>query len=152
MISLQQLREALAEIKSQIPQINRIERVGTDDQFVSSLKDHKITDNALLVSVTPSYQSFGNEGFQGYYSYLQFFILNKIDYKKQKAVDEQEKLQPIVLDFVEKLSEYSDGECEIFGEIDFENYKLMPITNIAECCGWEIQLEDKSNSGINGLT
>lgn len=152
MISLKELREALAEVKTLVPELKKIERVATDDQFVNALNEHKNSDNALLVSVTPSYNSFGNEGFQGYKSYLQFFILNKIDYKKTKPVDEQEKLQPIALKFVEALYDYGDEDCKLLGGLDFENYKLLPVTNIAECCGWEIQIDDQSYSGIDGLT
>lgn len=150
MITIKILREALAEITSQIPEIKTVKKVSSDDRFTDKLSAHKTADNTLLVWVIPAYNGFGEEDNGGFYSHFQFFILDKIDYKTKEPEDTQEELQPIVQDFLKKLFAYSHSACELFTDVDRENIDIMSVTNKAGCAGWEIQISDKSFTGYDG--
>lgn len=150
MITIKILREAVAEIISEIPEIKSKKMVSNDDRFVDQLTNHKGADNTLLVVVIPLYNGFGTEDNGGFLSNFQFFILDKIDYKTTTPEDTQEKLQPIVQDFLLKFFSYSQSSCKIFNNIDRESIDIIAVTNKGNCAGWEIQATDKSFTGYDG--
>lgn len=155
MIDLRELREALAEIKISLPQIKTHKLVSTDDRFVDKLERHKKEDNTLLVTVMPAFKGFVAEeknDLGGFRTYLQFFILNKIDYKTEEPEDVQIELQPLVQDFIKALAEHETNDCYTFGNMDWSSISIMGVTNKASCCGWEIQIDDQTYSGIDGRT
>jgi|GEM_PF-2016057 len=150
MITIKTLREALAEIISEIPEIKTVKEVSNDDRFVERLTNHKNADNSLLIVVVPVYNGFGTEDNGGFLTHLQFFILDKIDYKTTAPEEAQEKLQPVVQDFLKKLFAYSHNACRIFNNLDRESIDIIAITNKGNCAGWEIQATDKSYTGYDG--
>lgn len=151
MISIVTLREALSEIVSTIPEINTVKVVSTDDRFVDKLEKHKQEDNTILICVIPAFGGFKTpEEIGGYKSYLQFFILNKIDYKTTEPEDVQTILQPLVQDFLKAFAEHTTDDCYTFGNLDWTSVAISSITNKASCCGWEIQITDKTYTGIDG--
>lgn len=156
MITILQLREAIAEIVSQIPEINKTRFVIDDDQLADTLSEFKTTENTMLVCLVPTYQSFANdEDLTGYMSFLQFFLVDKVDYKTFKSEDEFTqifiKIQSLVSAFIGKLFEYHNGECLLFGNLQHDSLVIRPVRNKAQCNGWEIQLDDKTYSAIDGL-
>lgn len=156
MITIRQLREAMAEIVSEIPEINKIRYVDDDDQLADRMEKHKESDNTMLVCLVPNYTGFGeNEDITGYMSYLQFFLLDKVDYKKFKNDDDYLnvliKIQDIVSDFMRVLFDYQVGECLLFGNLKHETLVIRSVRNKAQCMGWEIQVDDKTYSGPDGL-
>ena len=155
MITILQLREAIAEIVSQIPEINKVRFVIDDDQLADTLEKFKNEQNTMLVCLVPTYQSFGeNEDITGYISFLQFFLVDKVDYKVFGSEDEFTeifiKIQAIVTDFIGRLFEYQIGECLVFGNLQQNSVVIRPVRNKAMCNGWEIQLDDKTYSALDG--
>lgn len=156
MITIRQLREAMAEIVSQIPEIHKVRYVDDDDQLADRMEKHKESDNTMLVCLVPNYTGFGdNEDITGYMSYLQFFLLDKVDYKKFRNDDDYLdvliKIQDIVSDFMRVLFDYQIGECLLFGNLKHETLVIRSVKNKAQCMGWEIQVDDKTYSGPDGL-
>lgn len=152
MITIKILREAIAEIISEIPEIKSVKEVSNDDRFVDKLEKHKGADNTLLVTVIPVYNGFGTEDTGGFLTNFQFFILDKIDYKTTSPEETHEKLQPIVQDFLGKLFAYSQNSCMIFNNIERESIDIIAITNKGNCAGWEIQATDRTYTGYDGRT
>lgn len=155
MITIRQLREAIAEITSQIPEIRKVRFVVNDDQLADTLEKFKDSENTMLVCLVPTYQSFAqNEDLTGYVSFLQFFLVDKVDYKKLKSEDDFTelfiKIQDIVNTFISGLFTYQQGECLVFGNLQYDSLVIRPVTNKAQCNGWEIQLDDRTYSGIDG--
>ena len=157
MITIRQLREAMAEIVSEIPEINKIRFVIDDDQLADTMEKFKNTENTMLVCLVPTYQSFAeNEDITGYISFMQFFLVDKVDYKTFPSEDVFTelfiKIQDITSDFIGKLFEYKIGECLVFGNLQPNSLVIRPVRNKAQCNGWEIQIDDKTYSGIDGLS
>lgn len=151
MILVSALREAISEICSNIPEIRNIKTVSTDDRFVKRLEEHRLIDNTMLVIVVPEYKGFKKvEEVGGYDSYLQFFFLDKIDYKTTEPEDVQQRLQPLVQDFLQYFGEHQTGGCYTFGNVDQNDVYIRPVTNKAGCCGWEVQIMDESYTGFDG--
>lgn len=154
MILLSELREAITEICATIPEIHKNKTVETETAFANELRDHAAADNTMLLCVAPEYHGFKTkDDVPGYYTFLQFFILNKIDYKKTKTIDEITLLQPIVQKFLSAIEDYmNENDCPFFGNIDMNDNVIRTHTNDASCCGWEIQLTDKTYTGFDGRT
>lgn len=154
MILISELREAVSEICSKIPEIKSNKTVSTDDRFVEKLEKHKKEDNEILVTVIPAFGGFMNKATEvgGFKTYLQFFLLRKIDYKTTEPEDVQTELQSIVQNFLKEFSEHTTNGCYTFGNLEEESIKIIGVTNKAGCCGWEIQITDKTYSGIDGRT
>lgn len=153
MVDLKKLREVLVECKQTIPEINSVKWVSSDDRLTDKLENHKKTDNTLLMCVTPAFGGFKQDSDNGgYRSYLQFFILNKIDYKTTEPEDVQVELQPIVQAFIGSLANSNTDGCPTFRNLDWASISILPITNKASCCGWEVQITDKTYTGIHGRT
>lgn len=156
MITIRQLREAMAEIVSEIPEINKVRFVIDDDQLADTLDKFKPEDNTMLVCLVPTYQSFADtEDITGYLSFLQFFLVDKVDYKKFASEDAFTelfiKLQELASTFIGKLFDYQKGECLVFGNLQHNSLVIRPVRNKAQCNGWEIQLDDRTYSAIDGL-
>ena len=157
MITIKQLREAMAEIVSEIPEINKIRFVIDDDQLADTMEKFKNTENTMLVCLVPTYQSFAeNEDITGYISFMQFFLVDKVDYKTFPSEDAFTelfiKIQEIAFNFIGKLFEYQIGDCLVFGNLQPNSLVIRPVRNKAQCNGWEIQIDDKTYSGIDGLS
>lgn len=157
MITIRQLREAMAEIVSEIPEINKIRFVIDDDQLADTMEKFKNTENTMLVCLVPTYQSFAeNEDITGYISFMQFFLVDKVDYKTFPSEDAFTelfiKIQEIAFDFISKLFDYQIGACLVFGNLQHNSIVIRPVRNKAQCNGWEIQIDDKTYSGIDGLS
>lgn len=153
MIDLKKLRETILECKEAIPEINSAKWVSSDDRLTDKLEKHKSSDNTMLLCVTPAFGGFKQDVDNGgYRSYLQFFILNKIDYKTTDPEDVQIELQPIVQTFLHTLSTKETNGCLSFRNLDWSSISVLPIANKANCCGWEVQITDKSYTGIDGRT
>lgn len=152
MITIQVLKEAVMEIISTIPEINTVKLVSNDDRFIDKLEKHQKADDAMLVVVIPAYKGFWNDENDngGFVSYFQFFILNKIDYKTQEPEEEQEKLQPVMQDFLGKFFEYSKNDCKVFANLERNSVDIMAITNKGQCAGWEVQFNDETYTGYDG--
>lgn len=155
MITIRQLREAIAEIVSTIPEINKTRFVVSDDQMANTLETFKNSENTMLVCLVPTYQSFASdEDITGYVSFMQFFLVDKLDYKTKSEDDFTEvfiKIQEIVQTFILKLFEYQIGDCLVFGNLQQNSIVIRPVLHKAQCNGWEIQIDDKTYSGIDGL-
>lgn len=144
MISPKKLKENIMEATAYIPAIKSREVVATDDEFVEFLKDHKEADNILLVAVLPAYGGFGEEDEAGTMSFMQFFLLEKVDYKKLKGDD-------YIAVFERTLAAARDFLSGMFGlgvgcQVDVLQYdfQIRPISRKAGCNGYEIQIDSKA--------
>ncbi|MEC5156655.1 hypothetical protein [Chryseobacterium sp. MP_3.2] len=148
MISPTILKENILEATSNIPAIKRKEVLVTDDEMVELLGDHKDSQNILLIAVLPSYGGFGQEDEAGMISYMQFFLLEKVDYKKFKNRDEY------IAVFDRTLAAAKLFLTEMFGlellncsleQLQYD-FRIRPISRKASCNGYEIQIDSKAYS------
>lgn len=146
MISPTILKVNIAEVTSLIPAIKRKEVLVTDDELAEKLAEHKNTDNILLVAVLPSYGGFGEEDNAGLISYMQFFVLEKVDYKKFKNSDEYIAVFDRTLEAARAFLNGMFG-IELLNcsneQLQYD-FQLRPISRKAGCNGYEIQIDSKA--------
>lgn len=140
------LKETIMEATAAIPDIRRREIVATDDEFVDVLGELKTGDNLLLVAVLPAYGGFGQQDQAGVYSYMQFFVLQKVDYKALKNRDEYvavfQRTLAAAVAFVRDLFGISALNCSA-EQLQYD-YQIRPISRKAQCNGYEIQIDSRA--------
>ncbi len=140
------LREKVAEVTANIPEIKRKMFVASDDELAEDLQDHKKADNILLMSVIPSYGGHGEEDNAGTYSYLQFFFLEKVDSTSFKNSDEYlavfSRTLAALRRFLAELFEVEVLNCSR-DQLQFD-FTIRAVSRKAQCNGYELQIDSKS--------
>ncbi|UJF29899.1 hypothetical protein L0B70_00455 [Kaistella sp. 97-N-M2] len=140
------LKELMMEATASIPSIKKREVLVTDDELVELLGDHKAGDNILLVAVLPTYGGGGQEDEASIISYMQFFLLEKVDYKSFKNRDEYlnvfERTLAAAVDFLVQMFTATGRNCT--DEILQYDYQIRPVSRKAQCNGYEIQIDSKA--------
>lgn len=140
------LKELIMEATALNPSIKKREVLVTDDELVELLGDHKAGDNILLVAVLPTYGGYGQEDEAGVISYMQFFLLEKADYKSFKNRDEYlnvfERTLAAAVDFLVQMFTATGRNCT--DEILRYDYQIRPVSRKAQCNGYEIQIDSKA--------
>ena len=146
MNSPQTLAEHIVESTAEIAEIKRREVLVTDDELVDLLNEHKEAQNIMLIAVLPSYGGFGEEDNSGAISFLQFFILEKVDYKKFKSRDEYiavfQRTLTAAVAFLDAMFNLEIVNCS--SEKLQYDFQIRPISRKAGCNGYEIQIDSKA--------
>ena len=146
MIDPNTLKESLIEATQNVPAIKKRHVVATDDEFVEFLGDHKTGDNLLLVAVLPAYGGFGEEDASGAISYMQFFVLEKVDYKSMKNQDEYlavfQRTLEAARQFLVEMFNINLLNCTQ-EQLQYD-FQIRPVSRKAQCNGYEIQIDSKA--------
>ena len=146
MIDPNTLRESLIEATQNVPAIKKRHVVATDDEFVEFLGDHKTGDNLLLIAVLPAYGGFGEEDASGAISYMQFFVLEKVDYKSMKNQDEYlavfQRTLEAARQFLVEMFNINLLNCTQ-EQLQYD-FQIRPVSRKAQCNGYEIQIDSKA--------
>lgn len=146
MIDPNTLRESLIEATQNVSAIKKRHVVATDDEFVEFLGDHKTSDNLLLVAVLPAYGGFGEEDASGAISYMQFFVLEKVDYKSMKNQDEYlavfQRTLEAARQFLVEMFNINLLNCTQ-EQLQYD-FQIRAVSRKAQCNGYEIQIDSKA--------
>ena len=146
MIDPNTLKESLIEATQNVPAIKKRHVVATDDEFVEFLSDHKTGDNLLLIAVLPAYGGFGEEDASGAISYMQFFVLEKVDYKSMKNQDEYlavfQRTLEAARQFLVEMFNINLLNCTQ-EQLQYD-FQIRPVSRKAQCNGYEIQIDSKA--------
>lgn len=153
MITPEELRLHCERAASLTEGINRTIFVATDDRRANELLEHKATQNALLVIIMPNYNGFGTEDQGGWQTFIQLELLEKTDMKTDKPEAVQEKLFPVLQNFLHQLfrGDFLDP-CSPFRLTEYGTLDVQPITNVNQCHGWHLTFVIEQNTEINGFT
>jgi hypothetical protein len=150
MIDPNTLREKIFEIKPEIPEIKSVKFVVDDDELASELKDHSINDNIILIVVVPSFNGFGQEDQSGIRSFLQFFLMEKVDSKNFKTQDQYidvfQRVLVVVRKFLKSIFPSADSDEAVdclSMNLDYSSLKVNPITKKSQCNGWMIEVDEE---------
>lgn len=145
MIDIKTLREKIAEVRVDIPEIKRVEFLVTDDELANIMGDHKKEENMLLCVVVPSYGGFGEEDDSGFKSYFQFFICEKVDLKVFKNqndyIETLQRISEVVKPFMKKM--FARENC-LAMDLDRDSLSIDVFTRKSQCMGYAIEVEDKT--------
>lgn len=153
MLTINRLREAVAEIKAAIPSIKYADCIIVEDDFKKILEERKSSDNIILIAVIPDHNLIGKSDATKMGNYLQFFIFEKNTEKNMKhseKLDIYNKVQITVKDFINLILEAKSGEsdefsaCNLFTDLDEESVDIKPYWDGVQCRGYEIFLMLKS--------
>lgn len=140
------LKELIMEATALNPAIKKRSLVVTDDELVELLGDHKAGDNILLIAVLPTYGGSGEEDQASIISYMQFFLLEKVDYKSLKNNDEYlnvfERTLAAAVDFLTQMFTATGRTC--LADVLQYDYQIRPVSRKAQCNGYEIQIDSKA--------
>lgn len=150
MIDPRTLSELVNEIKANICEIKKLDFVASDDEFVEILADHKATENLILVTVLPDYAGGGAEDNGEITTMMQFFVLEKVDYKAMKNRDDYMAVFQRTLEAARKFLQafFALMQERCYAEkLDYD-FTIRPIPRKAQCNGYEIQIDSKAFSEI----
>lgn len=146
MIDPNTLREKVADMRTAVPEINSVKFVVDDDELSSDLTSHTAKENIFLGVVIPSYDGFGKEDESGYRSFLQFFVMEKVDYKSLKNQDEYIAIFQRTLLVAKKIINNffgTDGERCLSMDLDYNSLKVYPVSKKSQCNGYVIEIDDQ---------
>ena len=150
MIDLNTLRERISEIKLEISEIKSVKFVVDDDELATEMKDHSVNDNVLLVVVVPSFNGFGKEDESGIRSFLQFFLVEKIDTKNFKTQDQYidvfQRVLVVARKFLKQIFPSSDPDETVnclSMNFDYSSLKVDAVTKKSQCYGWVVEVDEE---------
>jgi hypothetical protein len=146
MLSVNRLREFIAEAQASIPSINRAEMVVDDSELTKFLQEHKIAQNTFLVAVLPQFGTIGPEDGIKMNNMLQFFILDKSTTKNlnhDQYLNMFASTQETTQQFLEMIFEAKSESdfCGIWAELRESGIEIAPVWRKADCNGWVISMD-----------
>lgn len=146
MIDPNTLREKVFEMKTDVSEIKSVKFVVDDDELSLELTAHTGKDNMLFGVVLPSYDGFGKEDESGIRSFLQFFVMEKVDYKTFKTQDEYIDVFQRTLLVARKIITHFfgvNGENCLSMDLDYNSLKVYPISKKSQCNGYVIEIDEE---------
>lgn len=148
MIDILTLKERAVEAKALIPEIQFLDFVASDDELIETLQERTSSDNIMMVCVIPSYSGFGVEDESGFRSYLNFFFLEKTDYKKMKNRDDYlavfQRTLSVARQFISEVFAI-DGSLCISAELEHKSLAIRAVTRKAQCNGYLVEIDEKKH-------
>lgn len=146
MIDPNTLREKVFEMKTNVSEIKSVKFVVDDDELASEFTAHTGKENMLLGVVLPSYDGFGKEDESGIRSFLQFFVMEKVDYKTFKTQDDYINVFQRTLLVSRKMINFFfgvDGENCLSMDLDYSSLKIYPVSKKSQCNGYVIEIDEE---------
>lgn len=141
MVSINSLREFLAECKSEFKEIKHTQLLFDDATIVSFMKDYPNGNDLFFLSMIPEFSSkSGNEEAVLFSNELAFLFLEKVNYNDVSYNEEllvfHRTLETAKL-FINKLMQESgSSSCYEMNKINWNSLSLNPIKNLAGCNGY----------------
>lgn len=143
MLTINRLREFVAEVVATMPQINSGKVVVTKEEISKFMRDHDISDNTLLIGIVPEHDVAGNEDAWMVENDLGFYLLDKTDYSEHdhdSYLDIFAKTQQIAFDFVQLITirnyDKNSTICGLFQNIDDVSFPITPVKALDGCNGY----------------
>ena len=148
MITVQQLRNYLAEKLVQIPELKTSQLIIDDSELSKFLKELKENQSPILIGVMPAYPIQGTEDITQWNNKLMFMILDKVAYRDtdhSAYLDIFQNTQEIVRKFVyQMLEEKENAEglfCNQMAWLEENSANVYPIWKKQGCNGWGIEID-----------
>lgn len=149
MITINQIREFVAESVSSIDALKKGRVIVTKDDLNRFVKEHHEDDNFLLLGIVPEHDISGGADAYEMSDDLGFYILAKTNYSEydyDAYLDIFRDAQTIARDFVDYMFALSlneeNGNCHFLQSLNVNaNISISPVKAMAGCNGYYVGLQ-----------
>lgn len=150
MLTINRLREFVAECVASIEEIRAGEVVITKDEVVKFMGKHSKEDNTLLLAIVPEHDLYLAEDKNSWTNEMGFYLLNKTDYSEHdhdSYISIFAKVQAVVAEFINKIKEEKEGGsfCDLFYRLEGKTISVSPIKGLSSCNGYFVGFNYESN-------
>lgn len=152
MLTVNRLREFVAEAVALMPDLNSGKVVVTKEEISKFMREHDTSDNTLLIGIVPEHDVTGNEDALTTENDLGFYLLDKTDYSEHdhdSYLDIFAKTQQTTFEFVKFITEknFDRGSviCGLFQNLDDVNFPITPIKALDGCNGYFVGINFETN-------
>lgn len=145
MLTVNRLREFVAEAVVELEALKSGKVVVTKDDIVKFMNDHNESDNMLLIGIVPEHDVSGNEDALLVENDFGFYILAKTDYSEYDHdafldifADTQQAAFDLVNLITEKNTERGSSFCGLFQRLADVAFPITPIKGLNSCNGYFI--------------
>ncbi len=145
MILISELKLYTTQIQEAIPAIKTSHLLLNEAEVVKYLSGMKKTDNQLMLVIIPDARTKArNEDSIVMNNALGFFFLEKTELSTSQGPDWLaifERTQETAVEFIRKLIRDKNwGSCGFNRDLDVNNISIEPITGLASCNGWTVEV------------
>jgi hypothetical protein len=151
MITINDLRSFIIEVKDAIPDINYTQLLMNDQEFAEVVTQRTEDDHTMLYAVVPSYSINGKEDSVVTINRMMFLFLNKVIDRDKEADNYylmMHQIQDIARQFLQLLLDEKSNQntfCGVFSELIEDSTESYPIFNKNQCHGWALEFDLKTN-------
>lgn len=143
MLTVNRLREFVAEAVAELSEINSGKVVVTKEEISKFMREHETDQNILLIGIVPEHDVSGNEDTVMVSNDLGFYLLAKTDYSELDHdsfldifADTQQAAFNLV-DFIMNKNEATNSSfCGLFQNLADVNFPITPIKGLNGCNGY----------------
>lgn len=152
MLTVNRLREFVAEAVAAMPDLNSGKVVVTKEEISKFMREHDTSQNTLLIGIVPEHDVTGSEDAFVVENDLGFYLLEKTDYSEHdhdSYLDIFAKTQQTAFDLVKLITEknYERGSaiCGLFQSLDDVTFPITPIKALEACNGYFVGINFETN-------
>jgi hypothetical protein len=145
MILIAELKEYTATMQAFLPLVNTSHILLNEGEVINFLSAMKKSDNQLMLVIMPDARSRAkDEDNIIMNNSVGFLFLEKTEYsaaRKDEWIAIFERTQESALAFTRKIiNDKSEGDCSFNRFLDVNNISIEPLTNLASCNGWSVEI------------
>src|SRR5690554_4409116 len=143
MLTVNRLREFVAEAVASIDAIKSGKVVVTKEEISRFMREHDRTDNTLLIGIVPEHDITGTIDNLKMENSLGFYLLDKTDYSDNDQdgfldifAKVQETAHELVAFIIDQNENGSSSVCGLFQYLDDVSFPITPIKGLEGCNGY----------------
>lgn len=145
MILISELKEYMAEMQDHLANVNTSHLLLNESEVTNFLLEKKTSDNQMMLVIMPDARSRAKDEDNVHMNNsLAFLFMEKTNYsasRKDEWIAIFERTQETAIAFTRKLIEDRVyGKCGFNRFLDTNNISIEPLTNLASCNGWSVEV------------
>ena len=145
MILVSELQSYREELEEALEGVKTSHLVLDESEVVNYLSDKKKSDNQIMLMIMPDARTNArDEDSVMMNNAIGFLFLEHTDFsreRQQKWIEVFERTQATAVAFVRKLiRDKTHGSCDFHRYLNVNNIALEPITGLASCNGWTVEV------------
>lgn len=146
MLKISDLRQYVAAIQAEVPEIVKNEVVIDDSQLAKFLQDFKSKGDYIVLGIIPKHTPLGTYSTLKVDDFVSLLVLTKIDRSKKthdEFLETFEKSQEIAKKVTDKMyaDATNDDVCHFMRELVPNSLDINPIWALSSCDGYQIDFK-----------